>query len=309
VAINEHEKSILLTILNSVVSIYFYCINKDLEREDIEELDNILANLLILLVESNNLLPIEFPLYLAFIKINIISLLKKQKIYIIDYPEKRLLSLLRYIINRAIIIKAENIAIKTLENLFDIIYETIESSDILPLKKNEIVYLNCYYYKEYFLKMFNQGYYVEETLSVSFKFDKLIFIIRKNSNLAKEIIILYCTILLDLIDRGTLDKILIENLGTIGRNIISSDDINNSNEYILYIFKIMSEMKSKIEETSNRITLEQYNVLLKQAKKMREMIDNDKQKFSKIYEKILYFGNFDSSIIARESDKDWPKLD
>lgn len=33
VAINEREKSISLTILNSVVSIYFFCIHKDLERE------------------------------------------------------------------------------------------------------------------------------------------------------------------------------------------------------------------------------------------------------------------------------------
>jgi len=309
VAVNEHEVSILSTILNSVVLIYFYCINKGMKGEEIEELDNILDTLLILLVESSNSFPIEFPRYLSFIKISIISLLKKQKTYVIDYPEKRLLSLLRYIIYRGIIIRAEGIAIVALKSLFDIIYETIESSDILPLKKIEIVYTNCFYYKKYLLEMADKGNSVEVALSAFFNFDKLKIIIRKDTNLAKQMIILYCTILLELIDRGKLDIRLIENLGVIGRNIIVSNDITNSNEYILYIFKIMSEMKSKIEEKSDGITLEKYNVLIKEAKKIREMIDSDKQKFSKIYDKILYFGNFDSSIIARESNKDWPKLD
>lgn len=308
VAINEREKSISLTILNSVVSIYFFCIHKDLEREDIEELDNILANLLILLVESNNLLLIEFPLYLAFIKINIISLLKKQKIYIVDYPEKRLISLLRYIINRAIIIRAESIAIKALKNLFDIIYETIESSDILPRKKIEIVYQNCFYYKKYFLEMVDKGYSVEETLSASLNFNKLNIIIRKDTDLAKQMIILYCTILLELIDRGILDEFSIENLSKIGINIIESKDIVNSNEYILYIFNKISEMLDKIEISSSIIP-EKYNILSKHASKMRKMVVDDKQKFSKIYDKMSDFSNFDSSIIIREPLKDWPKLD
>jgi len=308
VAINEREKSISLTILNSVVSIYFFCIHKDLEREDIEELDNILANLLMLLVESNNLLLIEFPLYLAFIKINIISLLKKQKIYIVDYPEKRLISLLRYILNRAIIIRAESIAIKALKNLFDIIYETIESSDILPRKKIEIVYQNCFYYKKYFLEMVDKGYSVEETLSASLNFDKLNIIIRKDTDLAKQMIILYCTILLELIDRGILDEFLIENLRKIGINIIESKDIVNSNEYILYIFNKISEMLDKIEISSSIIP-EKYNILSKHASKMRKMVVDDKQKFSKIYDKMSDFSNFDSSIIIREPLKDWPKLD
>ncbi len=309
-AINEHSQSILSTILNSAVSIYFHCIDKEMKGEDIEELDNIIGELLILLVESSNLFPIEFPRYLSFIKISIISLLKKQKIYIIDYPEKTLLSLLRYIIYREIILRAESNAIKALQYLFDIIYETIESSDILPLKKIEIVYPNCYYYKKYSLKMVEQGYSVENILNTSlFSFKKLDIIIRKETELAKQIIILYCEILLELIDKGILDIILIENLGVIGRNIISSNDIANSNEYILYIFKIMSEMKSKIEEVSSDVTFGQYKVLIKQAKEMRKMIDSDKQKFSKIYDKILSFGNFDSAIIARESNIKWPKLD
>ena len=71
----------------------------------------------------------------------------------------------------------------------------------------------------------------------------------------------------------------------------------------------MSEMKSKIEEGSRGITFEQYNVLLKQAKKLRKIVDNDRQKFSKIYDKILTFGNFDSAIIAHEPNLEWPKLD
>ena len=310
VAINEHNQLILSTILNSAVSIYFHCINKDIKGEDIEELDIVIEELLILLVESSNLFPIEFPKYLSFIKISIISLLKKQKIYIIDYPEKKLLSLLRYIIYREIILRAESNAIQALKYLFDIIYETIETSDILPLKKIEVVYSNCYYYKKYSLKMVEQGYSVENILNTSlFSFKKLDIIIRKEAELAKQIIILYCEILLELIDKGILDIILIENLGVIGRNIISSNDITNSNEYILYIFKTMSEMKSKIEEGSRGITFEQYNVLLKQAKKLRKIVDNDRQKFSKIYDKILSFGNFDSAIIAHEPNLEWPKLD
>jgi len=158
--------------------------------------------------------------------------------------------------------------------------------------------------------MVEQGYSVENILNTSlFSFKKLDIIIRKETELAKQIIILYCEILLELIDKGILDTILIENLGVIGRNIISSNDITNSNEYILYIFKTMSEMKSEIEEGSRGITFEQYNVLLKQAKKLRKMVDSDRQKFSKIYDKISSFGNFDSEIIAREPKLEWPKLD
>ena len=308
VAINEQEESILSTILNSVVVNYFYCINKDLKGEDIEELDNILAELFILMVESNNLLPIRFPVYLLFIKNCIIILLKKQKEYIIDYPEKRLLGLLHNITNRAIIAKAENIVREALKNLFDIIYETIESSGILPLKKIEIVYQNCFYYKYYFLKIANKEYYNEDILNDSFSFDKLLILIRKDTDLAKQMIILYCTILLELIDRGILDEFSIENLSKIGINIIESKDIVNSNEYILYIFNKISEMLDKIEISSSIIP-EKYNILSKHASKMRKMVVDDKQKFSKIYDKMSDFYNFDSSIIIREPLKDWPKLD
>ena len=310
VAINEQEQSILSTILNSVVVIYLYCLNKDVKVEEIEELDYILGELLLLVVESSNLLPIRFPVYLSFIKDSIIKLLKKQKEYIVGYSEKRLLNILLEITNRAIIIKAENITIEALKLISDILYETIEANDILELKKIEIVYKNCFYFKNYFLKITDRGYYDVEILKYSFSFDKLINVIKKDTDLAKNVIILYCTILLELIDRGIFDEFSIENLSKIGINIIESKDIVNYNEYILYIFNKISEMLNKIEIGANIINgPEKYNSLVKQADKMRKMIVNDKLKFSRIYDKMSGFHNFSSSIITHESIKDWPKLD
>ena len=115
------------------------------------------------------------------------------------------------------------------------------------------------------MKIADKGYYDVEILKYSFSFDKLINIFKKDTDLAKEMIILYCTILLELIGRGILDEFSIENLSKIGINIIESKDIVNSNEYILYIFNKISEMQDKIEVGANIINgPEKYNSLMNQ---------------------------------------------
>jgi len=233
VAIKEYEKAILLTVLNSIFPIYLHCINRDITGEDLKELDYTLAEILLLVVESNNLLPIRFPVFLLGIKNNIISLLRKQKVYIENYPEKRLINILYKIIDRAIIVRAESIVGDVLKSFTDIIYEVIEANDIDELKKIEIVYKNCFYYKYYLLKSVDRGFYDVEVLEYSFDSDKLLKVIRKNADFGKQMLILYCMALLELINRNILDEFMIENLGKIGKNIIISNDIANSNESML----------------------------------------------------------------------------
>lgn len=310
VAIKEYEKAILLTILNSIFPIYLYCINKDIIGEDLKELDYTLTEILLLVVESNNLLPIRFPVFLLGIKNNIISLLKKQKDYVENYPEKRLINILYKIINRAMIVRAESIVRDVLKSFTDIIYEVIEASDINELKKIEIVYKNCFYYKYYLLKSVDRGFYDAEVLEYSFNSDKLINVIKKNADSGKQMLILYCTILLELINRNILDDFLIENLGKIGNNIIISDDIANSNESILYIFMIMDRMRSKIEDKSDDIIIDKYNILTKQAKILEKLINSNKQKFSKINDKLsLIIPTLTTREIIGNESISWPKLD
>ena len=313
VAIKEYEKAILLTVLNSIFPIYLHCINRNITGEDLKELDYTLTEILLLVVEANNLLPIRFPVFLLGIKNNIISLLKKQKVYVENYPEKRLINILYKIIDKAIIVRAESIVRDVLKSFTDIIYEVIEASDIDELKKIEIVNKNCFYYKYYLLRSVDRGFYDVEVLGYSFNSDKLINVIKKNADFGKQILMLYCTVLLELINRDILDDFLIENLGKIGENIIVSNDIANSNESILYIFMIMDRMRNKVEDKSDEVIIYKYDILCEQIKSLKKMIDSNKQKFSKIYDKISSISrNFaKTKFIGFVGDEpiNWPKID
>jgi len=160
------------------------------------------------------------------------------------------------------------------------------------------------------LKSVDRGFYDVEILEYSFASDKLLKVIRKNADFGKQMLILYCTVLLELINRNILDEFMIENLGIIGKNIIISNDIAISNESMLYIFMSMNRMRSKIEGKSDSIIIDKYNILTKQAKNLEKLIDSNKQKISKIYDKLsLIIPIITQTEIMDSESINWPKLD
>jgi len=309
-AIKEKEKTILLTILNSIFPIYMHCLNRDIIGESIKELDITLAEILILTVGPDDLLPIRFPIYLKGIKNNIIRLLKKQKNYVENYPEKRLMNILHKLINRAMTVGAEGSVRDILKSFSDILYEVIDTSDMNKLKRIEIVYKTCFYYKNYLLKSVDKGFWDIELLEYSFNSEKLLEAVKTEADFGKQVLMLYCEILLELINRDILDEFSIENIAKIGENIILNEEINTeySNEAILYIFNIMLKMEKKLE-TKPDIIIDRHNLLVKKADKLKNLIEENPPKFTRIKNELsmimpMLTGN---KIIGNELIN-WPDL-
>ncbi len=310
VAIKEYEKSILLTVLNSLFPIYLYCIDKNIMGESIKELDHTLREILLLIIESNNVLPIRFTVYLYGIKDNIISFSKKQENDSVDNPAKNQMQMLFDITNRAIETRTETFAKEGLNKIIDVIYEAIEETNIPKSRRKNIVE-QCYeIYKYLIFKMFSRGLYDIDILIYSFHSEKIFNIIKKNIDFSNQILMLYCEILLELANKNILDEFSIENLGLFGERIIlNQSDIINSNEFILYIFDVMNRLRRIIEGSSESLVLAKYGILSTQIEHLKKLIDKNKKEFTQIEKEVssIYgsFMNF-KPLFVKYKPLDWP---
>ena len=287
VAIKEYEKPILLTVLDSLFPIYLYCIDKNIIGENIKELDYTLKEILLLILESNNILPIRFPVYLYGIKDNIINFSKKQENNSDVNPAKNQMQMLFDITNRTIETRMETFAKEGLNKIIDVIYETIEETNIPKSRRKNIVEQCHEIYKYLISKMVRRGLYDIDILIYSFHSDKIFNIVNKNIDFSNQILMLYCEILLELANKNILDEFSIENLGLFGEKIILNQvDIINSNEFILYIFDVMNRLRMVIEKSSESMVLDKYGILSKQIENLKKLIDDNKREFTQIEKEI-----------------------
>ena len=310
VAIKEYENSILLAVLDSLFPIYLYCIDKNIIGENIKELDYTLREILLLIIESNNVLPIEFPVYLGGVKDNIIILSKKQEKDSDVNPAKNQMHMLLDITNRAIEIQTENFAKEGLNRIIDVIYEVIEETNIPKSRRKNIVEQYCEIYKYLIFKMVSRGLYDIDILIYSFHSEKIFNIVKKNIDFSNQILMLYCEILLELANKNILNEFFIENLGLFGERIIlNQSDIINSNEFILYIFDVINRLRRIIEESSESLVLAKYGILSTQIEHLKKLIDDNKKEFTQIEKEVssIYetFKNLKPFFI-KYKPLDWP---
>jgi len=311
VAINQYEKSILETVLDSLFSIYSVCINKNIIEENIEILDKTLKEILLLIIESNNVLPIRFPVYLYGIKNNIVDLLKKYKKDSDTNPAGNQMQILFEITGRAIEIRVENFAKEGLGRIIDIIYEVIEETYIQKSIKQEIIELYFDIYKHLVLKIVDRGLFEIGILIYSFNFEKIFNIVKKNVDFSNRILMLYCEILLELANRNIVDEVAIENLGEFGKKIIlHQSDVDNSKDFIIYIFDVLNKLRSITGESKEIRVFNKFDILYKQIEDMKEMIEDNKKEFTQIMEKVtlIYktFNTLKPYFTTKYKPLDWP---
>lgn len=288
VAINEHEKLILKTILDNLFPTYLSCIGEDITGENLKELNITLRCILILIVESRNMLNIDFSIYLAGLKKFIIDLVKKQDKDSNTNPVENQIEILHEVTDRAININLNNCAMDGLNLIIDIIYEVIEETDISKSRKKDVIRQCCERYKYLILKMFDRGLHDENILVHPFNFIKMFNIVKRNIDFSNQILLLYCEILLELANRDIFYEFYIRNLGVFGlKIIIGQSDINNSNEFILYIFRVLNKLRKIIEKSPERLLLDKYGILCTQIEHLKKLIDDNKKEFTKIEKEIF----------------------
>ena len=282
VAINQYENSILETVLDSLFPIYSCCIDNNITGESIKILDKTLKEILFLIIESNAL-PVRFPIYLYGIKDNILDLLKKYKKASDTNPAERQMQILFEITDRAIEIRKENFVKEGLGRIIDIIYEVIEETNIQKSRKPEIVEKCFEIYKYLVFKMADRGVFDIDILIYSFESERIFNIAKKNVEFSNQILMLYCEILLELANRNILSEFVIENLGEFGKKIILNQSIiDNSNDFILYIFNVSNRLRGIIEKSKGMNVSDKFDILYKQIEDMKEMIEYSKKDFTQI---------------------------
>jgi len=283
VAINQYEKSTLEAVLNSLFPIYLFCIDNNIIEESIKILDKTLKEILFLIIESNNALPVRFPIYLREIKYNVLALLEKYKKDSDTNPAENQMHMLFEIIDRAIEIREENFVKEGLGRIIDIIYEVIEETNIQKSRKPEIVEKCFEIYKYLIFKMADRGLFDIDILIYSFESEKIFNIAKKNVEFSNRILMLYCEILLELANRNILSEFVIENLGEFGKKIILNQSIiDNSNDFILYIFNVSNRLRGIIEKSKEMNVSDKFDILYKQIEDMKEMIEYSKKNFTQI---------------------------
>ena len=312
VAINEHEKLILKTILDKLFTTYLSCIGEDITGENLKELNLTLRYILILIVESRNMLNIDFYIYLAGIKKFIVDLVKKQDKDSNTNPVENQIEILKEVTNRAIIINLNNCAMDGLNLIIDIIYEVIEETDISKSRKKDVIRQCCERYKYLILKMFDKGLHDENILVHPFNFIKMFNIVKCNTDFSNQILILYCEILLELANRDIFYEFYIRNLGVFGlKIIIGQSDIVNSNEIILYIFRVLNKLRKIIEKSPERLLLDKYVILCTQIEHLKKLIDDNKKEFTQIEKEIFSIYEIfmkSKPLFVKNEPLDWPDV-
>jgi len=312
VAINEHEKLILKTILDKLFTTYLSCIGEDITGENLKELNLTLRYILILIVESRNMLNIDFYIYLAGIKKFIVDLVKKQDKDSNTNPVENQIEILQEVTNRAININLNNCAMDGLNLIIDIIYEVIEETDISKSRKKDVIRQCCERYKYLILKMFDRGLHDENILVHPFNFIKMFNIVKCNTDFSNQILILYCEILLELANRDIFYEFYIRNLGVFGlKIIIGQSDIVNSNDIILYIFRVLNKLRKIIEKSPERLLLDKYGILCTQIEHLKKLIDDNKKEFTKIEKEIFSIYEIfmkSKPLFVEKEPLDWPDV-
>ena len=312
VAINEHEKLILKTILDNLFPTYLSCIGEDIIGENLKELNITLRCILILIVESRNMLNIDFYIYLAGLKKFIIDLVKKQDKDSNTNPVENQIEILHEVTDRAININLNNCAMDGLNLIIDIIYEVIEETDISKSRKKDVIRQCCERYKYLILKMFDRGLHDENILVHPFNFIKMFNIVKRNIDFSNQILLLYCEILLELANRDIFYEFYIRNLGVFGlKIIIGQSDINNSNEFILYIFRVLNKLRKIIEKSPERLLLDKYGILCTQIEHLKKLIDDNKKEFTKIEKEIFSIYEIfmkSKPLFVKKEPLDWPDV-
>jgi hypothetical protein len=311
VAINQYEKSTLEAVLNSLFPIYLFCIDNNIIGESIKILDKTIEEILLLIIESNNVLPIRFPIFLHGIKSNILDILKKYNKKHDVNPARNQMQIIFNITDRAIEIRKENFAKEGLCRIIDIIYEVIEEINIQKPKKPEIVEACFVIYKHLVFKMVDRGLFDIEILIYSFHSERIFNTVKKNIDFSNQILMLYCETLLELADKNILNEFPIENLGQFGKKIIlQKNDIKNSDNFILYIFNVLNRLRGIIEKSKEMKVSDKFDILYKQIEDMKEMIEYSKRDFTQIIEEItsIYttFKNVKPYHKKQYKTLDWP---
>lgn len=312
VAINQYEKSILETVLNSLFPIYLFCIDNNIIGESIKILDKTIEEILLLIVESNNVLPIRFPIFLYGIKSNIVDILKKYKKDSDDNPARNQMQIIFNITDKAIEIRKENFAKEGLCRIIDIIYEVIEENNIQKSRKSEIVEQCFVIYKYLVFKMYDRGLFDIGILMYSFDSEKIFNTVKKNVEFSNQIVMLYCEILLELANRNILDEFVIDDLGELGKKIIlNQSTIDNSNDFIRFIFNTLNRLRGIIEKSKEIGVRDKFDILYKQIEDMKEMIEYSKKDFTQIIKEVtsIYttFKNVKPYFEKKYVPFDWPK--
>ena len=311
VAISQYEKSILETVLNSLFPIYLCCIDNNIAGESIKILDKTLKEILLLILESNNVLPTRFPIFLYGIKDNIMNILKKYKKDSDTNPARNQMQIIFEITNRAIEIRMEYFAKEGLNRIIDISYEVIEETNIQKTRKSEIIEQCFEIYKYLVFKMDDRGLFDIDILIYSFNSEKIFNIVKKNVEFSNRILMLYCEILLELANRNILSEFVIENLGEFGKNIIlNQSTINNSNDFLLFIFNVFNRLRDIINTSKEIKVSDKFDILYKQIEDMEEMIENSKKDFNQIIEEItsIYTSFKNAKLYFKKNyvPLDWP---
>ncbi len=312
VAINQYEKSTLEAVLNSFFPIYIFCIDNNIIGKSIKILDKTLNEILLLIIESNNVLPIRFPIFLYGIKSNIMDILKKYKKGSDANTARNQMQIIFNITDRAIEIRKENFAKEGLCKIIDIVYEVIEEINIQKSRKPEIVEVCFERYKHLVFKMVDRGLFDIDILIYSFNSEKIFNTVKKNIDFSNRILMLYCETLLELADRNILNEFDIENLGQFGKKIIlHKSDIKKSNEFILYIFNVLNRLRRIIEKSKEMKASDKFDILYKQIEDMKERIEYSKKDFTQIIGEItsIYttFKNVKPYLEKKYVPLDWPK--
>lgn len=312
VAINEHEKLILKTILDKLFPTYLYCIGEDIIGENLKELNITIRYILILIVESKNMLNIDFYVYLAGIKKFIVDLVKKQDKDSNTNPVENQIEILLDVTDRAIKNNLNNCAMDGLNIIIDIVYEVIEETDISKSRKKDVIRQCCEHYKYLILKMFDRGLHDKNILVHPFNFIKMFNIVKCNTDFSNRVLILYCEILLELANRDIFYEFYIRNLGVFGiKIIIGQSDIVNSNEFILYIFRVLNKLRKIIEKSPERLLLDKYGILCTQIEHLKKLIDDNKKEFTKIEKEIFSIYEIfmkSKPLFVEKEPLDWPDV-
>ena len=164
-----------------------FCIDNNIIGESIKILDKTIEEILLLIVESNNVLPIRFPIFLYGIKSNIVDILKKYKKDSDDNPARNQMQIIFNITDKAIEIRKENFAKEGLCRIIDIIYEVIEETNIQKSRKSEIVEQCFVIYKYLVFKMYVRGLFDIGILMYSFDSEKIFNTIIVRESIVKDL--------------------------------------------------------------------------------------------------------------------------
>jgi len=285
--------------------------------ESLNILDKTLQEILLLLVENKHVLPIRLPVYLYAVKDNIVSILEKKTVENIrdDCNIERQIDILFAVIDKSIENHCENFAKEGMNRLIDLYYEVIENNKIAQnAKKSIFINVNAIY--EYFvLKIVDRGLYDVNILIYAFNSEKILDVAFKNKEYGNYPLIFYCELLIELLKNDVLDDFSLENLEKITRGIISEKEekgIENYEEYLLYIINIFDKLRHMIEKSSKKSILHKYKILYKQVISINNLINENKNRFKRINEKVNeIIGTLEShkgSYLGYKPTIEWTKL-